>query len=111
MSDQQIDNITPPADAPLPWKKGKNYPKKLVDAKGGDIAQFYNHEYLNYAVAAANALPGLVQALKAVSLELHFCAEQLQAKGKNVSEGGSVKRALALSSAALAALPKEVRGG
>ena len=106
MSDQQ-SNITPPADAPLPWRTDESWPHWVMDATGQLVVAFESKEHAAYAVAAANALPGLVGAMR--KTESALADTICHIRDRDPAKPGYIL-ALKEARAALAALPKEVRG-
>jgi hypothetical protein len=56
--------MKPPDDAPLPWRTDDSEPNKVLDADGYGLGWTVEPRHADYVVAAANALPGLVEAIR-----------------------------------------------
>lgn len=91
-----LDHITPPPDAPIPWGEYIPQGRYALDSRGRIVAHFDDPAAAAYAIAAANALPGLVGLADACETAMRLWAD-----------GEDPHYVLAGIKDALAALPKE----
>jgi hypothetical protein len=92
-------------DSPLPWEaRGCR-----VCANGMPIADFNTRGDAAHAVAAANALPGLVEACNLLPIDILSPQGTIPSESVLEDRSGDVLDAMVAIRAALAALPEGVR--
>ncbi len=96
-------SIKPPDDAPIPWGAGGPCRDFIFDARGEFVAEFNSAAAGTYAVAAANALPGLAGLAREL---LAWSDAPFDDAGETIDGFASL---VDRTRAALAALPKGVR--
>ena len=96
--------MRPPEDASLPWAVGVTDPSVIRAADGSCVGVINRPELAAYAVAAVNATPGLVEALRSIAEfeprpdPMHNPYDQIAYHARTTARE------------ALAALPKEAGG-
>jgi hypothetical protein len=96
----------PPKDAPLPWGRERYDQRQILGANGFYLGEFRDAEWAAYAVAAANALPGLVGACTKAETIIKALHRDLLVLGVIEVDDPPGRATLDSIRAALAALPQ-----
>jgi hypothetical protein len=108
-TDRPKPAIAPPGDAPLPWRRGQTWEKVVYADDGKRLSEFRNPHHAAYAVAAANALPGLVETCEKAEATIRSMHRELLVLNVIDADNPPGREVLDCIRAALAALPEGVR--